>query len=117
MRDITVGEDDLLGAVFGEQARKFLFGVDGDAFGVMGAGQFRRINTIANEGDLSGSKSDDMISGMVSEESVEIMKISSPRPKDDDPDGFTFRGVGFRPNLRNAPFHRVVQGRGRKSFP
>jgi len=88
MGDIAIGEDDPINAILGEEARKFLFRIDGNPFWVISSSKFRRIGSVGDERDLRGSKSNHSIIGSVPEESIEIVEVSSPSPENDHPDGF-----------------------------
>jgi hypothetical protein len=86
--DITVRKNDLIHMMFGEESRKISFRVDGNPLWVVGPGEFRRISSMSDVGNLRGSKGNDLIGRTIPEEGIEIMKIPSSGPKDNDLDGF-----------------------------
>jgi len=88
MGDITVRKHDLIHMMFGEESRKISFRVDGNTLWVVDPGEFRRISPMSDVGDLRGSKGNDLVGRTISEEGVEIMKIPSSGPKDNDPGRF-----------------------------
>jgi hypothetical protein len=88
MRNIAIRKDGLINKIFREQARKFLFWVDGNALGIMGPGQQRRIDSVSYEGNLGSSESHHPVRGTLSKVSVEIMKIPSSSSENDHPNGF-----------------------------
>lgn len=88
MGDITVRKNDLIHMMFGEESRKLFFRVDGNTLWVVSPGEFWRISSMSDVGDLRGSKGNDLIGRTIPEEGIEIMKIPSPGPKDNDPGGF-----------------------------
>jgi hypothetical protein len=89
MGDVTIGKDDLMNTIFREESGELLLRVDGNTLRVVRSSKFWGIDSVGDEGDLSGCESDHLIIGSIPEEGVEIMKIPSSSSKNDHPNGFT----------------------------
>jgi hypothetical protein len=116
VRNIAVGKGNLLRPHFIEKSRKFFLGVDRNALGIIFPRELRWVGPVGNVGNLGGRKGYDPVRRPIPEKCVEIMEIPSSGPQDDDRNGAVLSS-----NLAGLPltallFHRMIHGRGRKSF-
>jgi hypothetical protein len=86
--DITIGKDNLIDRVSGEQSRKFFFRIDGNTFGIMRSSDFWRVVSVGDGRNLSGGKGGNPIGRTTFKEGIKIMKVPAPRSEDNDLDGF-----------------------------
>jgi hypothetical protein len=84
VREVGVGEDDLVDAVHVDEPRELGLRPDRDAVGVPGAGERRRIPTVVDPRDLRRGERDDLGLRIVPEDDVEVVEVASAGAHDDD---------------------------------
>jgi hypothetical protein len=114
--NIAVGKGNLLRSHFFEKSWEFFFRVDRNTLRIIFSREARRVDPVGNRGYLGGRKGDHPVGRSISEKRVEIMEIPSSGPQDDHRGRATLSSslLGFSPTA--LLFHRMTQGRGRKSF-
>ena len=83
--------------------------MDGDPFGIGGTGKLRRIGPIGNEWDLGRGEGDHPVRRVLPEVSVEIMKIPSSGPEDNDLNRTLSETPAFRFFPDPSLFHRTTR--------
>lgn len=82
VRDIAVGENNLIDLIGRDQRLEFLLGVNRDALRIQGASQLRRIATPRNVRNLRCGEGDDSILRTVAIHHVEVVEIAASRSHD-----------------------------------
>lgn len=91
--DITVGEDNLVHILFGDQGGQFFLVNDRDTSRIERAGQFGGIRSPIDVGDLGRCESYDLIGSIIPVAAVEVVKISACRTHDDNASGSCHGGT------------------------
>src|SRR5438132_12085838 len=97
VRDVAVGEDDLVGAQPADKLGKLLFRVNGNPGWIQRACEDGRVQPALQVGNLRGSKGDYLVLGAPAKVDVEVMKIAAAGAEDDHP------GAGPRPSTARDP--------------
>lgn len=108
--DVAVGEDDLLHPTLANDLFEFLFGEDGNAAGVAGAGQRRGVVPAADAGNLGRRESNDPVPFVIAIAYVEVVKVPAGRAQDQRADGLAHRvtlALGQDKSLGRAQCQRV----------
>src|ERR1700758_350025 len=82
VRNVTVGENDGINLQLRDEFLHPFLGKNGNAFRIAGAGQLRRIATAGDAGNLRGGKAYNPVFGLVPEDNIEVMEISTGSPED-----------------------------------
>ena len=82
--NIAVGKHHGINLVFGDQLFHIFFFEDGNAFGIQPSGEFRRISSAGNVGNLSGSECDNLVVGIIPKDDIKIMKVPACSTKNQD---------------------------------
>ena len=97
VRDVAVGEDDLVGAQPADKLSKLLFRVNGNPGWIQRACEDGRVQPSLQVGNLRGGKGDYLVLGAPAKVDVEVMKIAAAGAEDDHP------GAGPRPSTTRDP--------------
>src|SRR5881628_143085 len=97
VRDVAVGEDDLVGAQPADKLSKLLFRVNGNPGWIQRACEDGRVQPSLQVGNLRGGKGDYLVLGAPAKVDVEVMKIAAAGAEDDHP------GAGPRPSTAGDP--------------
>jgi hypothetical protein len=92
--DVAVGEDDLIDLVRPAQAFELGLLEDRDSAGIIATGERGRIAPAGNAGNLRRREGDHLACRVVAIDDIEIMKIPSRSPDDDD--AAASRAAGIR---------------------
>ena len=77
MIDVAVGEDANVDFLVANDLLHVFFFDNGNAFGIHIAREFAGIPASSNVGNLCGGESDYLIVGVVTEDNIEVMKITA----------------------------------------
>ena len=81
--DIAVGKGNQVDLVFSDQIDNIRFRMDGDPIGIKATSKIRGITPVFDIGDLGRSKGNNIVSYVVSEINIEIVKVASGGSHDD----------------------------------
>ena len=109
VREVGVGEDDLVHELAPDQLGEITLVVDRDAFGVEGAGERRRVDPVRDAGDLGGRERHDPGVAVAPEDDVEVVEVAPARAHDHD----TAHGSSFLRHGCQELGRRLVAGIGR----
>src|SRR3990170_3489518 len=82
MRNVTVGENDLVDALSADDIDQVALGEDWDPLGIELAGQLGRVDTPLDVRDLSGGEGDHLVILIVAEVHVEVVEVATGGPHD-----------------------------------
>src|SRR3989304_1906255 len=82
MRNVTVGENDLVDSLSADDIDQVALGVDRDPLGIELAGQLARVDPPLDVGDLSGREGDHLVILIVAEVHVEVVEVATCGPHD-----------------------------------
>src|SRR5438876_1048942 len=97
VRDVAVGEDDLVGAQPADKLSELLFRVNVNPGWIQRACEDGRVQPSLQVGNLRGGKGDYLVLGAPAKVDVEVMKIAAAGAEDDHP------GAGPRPSTAGDP--------------
>ncbi len=83
VRDVRVGEDDLVDLVLGDDRSELGLGADGNALGVVRTGELGGIGPEIDAGDLRGRESHDPIRRIITKGYVEVVEVAASSSHDD----------------------------------
>ncbi len=83
MRDVAVGEQDLVNVLVTKQPRQVGLRDDRDAVGIAGAGEFGREPAAVDAGNLRGGEGDDLDGRIVAQRDEEVVEVAPGRAHDD----------------------------------
>jgi hypothetical protein len=85
VRDVRVGEHDLVDPLAAGEVGQRLLGDDRDAVGVTRSGERRRVHAVRDAGDLRGGEGDDARLGVITVDDVEVMEVAPAGAHHDQP--------------------------------
>ena len=95
VRQVGIGEDDLVHSLALDQVGELVLGPDRDAVRVLRPGERGRVAAVVDAGDLSRREGDDLGARLLAEDRVEVMEVAASRSHDDDlAHRSSFRRVG-----------------------
>ena len=85
VREVRVGEHDLVDLFAADQLRQLLLGPDRNAVRVQRPGERGRVEAVGDPGDLGRREGDDADIGVLAEGEVEVVEVAPSGTHDDDP--------------------------------
>ena len=114
MRDVAIGEYDVIDLQAGNQRRQLRFRKNVYAIGIERACQGGWISPFGNSRDLRSSKRDHLVCRIMSVHDVEVVKVATGRAHDQNPAPF----AGFPHHLCSVPcWSRIPGALERQSLP
>ena len=97
MRDVAVGEHDLVHLLPPADGLEVGLVLDRDPVGIARAGQGGRVATVAGAGDLGPGEGDDVGGGVVAVDHVEVVEVAPRRSQDENARVHACRSSGGAP--------------------